>query len=118
MPDPENRDLLRLMTVAAQLHHERGVHRCDIATRLGISQPRVSRLLAQAEEHGIVRTVVVALDGLYPEIEEAIDDAYGLRECHIVEVPGGDEAIPHGLGAAAARYFGESTLWGPRVGFT
>ena len=42
----------------------------------------------------------------------------GLRECHIVEVSGGDEAIPHELGAAAARYFGESTLWGSRVGFT
>lgn len=118
MPDRENRDQLRLMTVASQLYHEYGLRQCDIAFRLGISQPRVSRLLAQAEEHGIVRTVVIAPEGLHPEIEEEIEDAYGLRECHVVEVPAGDEAIPYELGVAAAQYFSASTLWGPRVGFT
>ena len=86
------RDQLRLMTMASRLYHERGVRQRDIATRLGISQPRVSRLLAQAEEEGIVRTVVVAPDGIYPEPEEALEEAYGLRECHVVEVTGGDES--------------------------
>lgn len=50
----------------------------DIAGRLGISQPPVSRLLTQAEEQGIIRTVVVAPDGIYPEPEEILEDAYGL----------------------------------------
>ena len=112
------RDQLRLMTVASRLYHERGIRQRDIAVRLGISQPRVSRLLAQAEEQGIVRTVVVAPDGIYPEPEEALEDAYGLRECHVVEVLGGDDAIPRDLGVAAARYLDEATLWGARVGFT
>jgi DNA-binding transcriptional regulator LsrR (DeoR family) len=113
-----NRDQLRLMTVASRLYHERGVRQRDIATQLGVSQPRVSRLLQQAEEQGIVRTVVVAPEGIYPEPEEALEDAYNLRECHVVEVFGGDGAIPRELGVAAARYLGETTLWGPRVGFT
>ncbi len=112
------RDQLRLMTMASRLYHERGVRQRDIATRLGISQPRVSRLLAQAEEEGIVRTVVVAPDGIYPEPEEALEEAYGLRECHVVEVTGGDESIPRELSSTAARYLAEATLWGPRVGFT
>ena len=112
------RDALRLMTVASRLYHERGVRQRDIAARLGISQPRVSRLLAQAEEQGIVRTVVVAPDGLYPEREETIEDAYKIRECHIVEVLGGEETIPRELGLAAARYLGETAPWGSRIGFT
>jgi len=112
------RDQLRLMTVASRLYHERGVRQRDIATQLGVSQPRVSRLLQQAEEQGIVRTVVVAPEGIYPEPEEALEDAYKLRECHVVEVFGGDGAIPRELGVAAARYLSETTLWGPRVGFT
>ena len=117
MPEAGN-EPLRLMTMAARLYHERGIRQRDIAARLGVSQPRVSRLLAQAEEQGVVRTVVVAPDGLYPEPEEAIEDAYGLRECHVVEVVGDEDAIPRELGGAAARYLGGTTLWGPRVGFT
>jgi len=118
MAEYGTRDQLRLMTVASRLYHERGVRQRDIATQLGVSQPRVSRLLQQAEEQGIVRTVVVAPEGIYPEPEEALEDAYKLRECHVVEVFGGDGAIPRELGVAAARYLGETTLWGPRVGFT
>ena len=115
---PGTRDQLRLMTLASRLYHERGIRQRDIAIRLGISQPRVSRLLAQAEEQGIIRTVVVAPDGIYPEPEEALEDLYGLRECHVVEVAGGDQAIPRELGGAAAHYLNEATLWGPHVGFT
>lgn len=111
-------DELRLMTMASRLYHDHDIRQRDIAARLGISQPRVSRLLAQAEEHGIVRTVVVAPEGIHSEPEEALEDAYGLRECHVVEVLGGEEAIPRQLGSAVARYLNEATLWGPRVGFT
>ena len=118
MAEYGNRDQLRLMTVASRLYHERGVRQRDIATQLGVSQPRVSRLLQQAEDQGIIRTVVVAPEGIYPEPEEALEDAYKLRECHVVEVFGGEEAIPRELGVAAARYLGETTLWGPRVGYT
>ena len=80
-PSAPPRDQLRLMTLASRLYHDRGIRQRDIAARLGISQPGVSRLLAQAEDHGIVRTVVVAPDGFFPEPEEVIEDAYGLREC-------------------------------------
>lgn len=111
-------DQLRLMTIACRLYHERGIRQRDIATRLGISQPRVSRLLAQAEEQGVVRTVVVAPEGIHPEPEDVLEEAYGLRECHVVEVLEGEEAIPRELGVTAARYLAEASLWGPRVGFT
>lgn len=123
MPEPARtpaipRDQLRLMTTACRLYHERGVRQRDIAVRLGISQPGVSRLLTQAEEHGIVRTVVVTPEGLHPELEERIEDLYGLREVHVVQTSGDDAAIPRELGTAAAVYLDEATLRGPLVGFT
>lgn len=73
----------------------------SVAARLGMSQAIVSR--REAEDHGIVKTVVRVPEGLHPELEERIEAAYGLSEVHEVEVPGGDEAMAPTLGSAAAR---------------
>ena len=51
-------DQLRTMSVAARLYYIQEIRQRDIANRLGISQARVSRLLRQAEECGVVRTVL------------------------------------------------------------
>ena len=59
---------LRLTGVVARLYHVHGVRQREIGSRLGISQARVSRLLHQAEELGLVRTVVSVPVGLHPEL--------------------------------------------------
>src|SRR5687767_15095071 len=43
-----DRDRLRLLTKVARLYHEQGVRQPEIATRLHVSQARVSRLLKEA----------------------------------------------------------------------
>jgi DNA-binding transcriptional regulator LsrR (DeoR family) len=63
----------RLMTKVARLYHEQGVRQPEIAERLNISQPRVSRLLKKAVATGIVRTTVVTPRGVFAEIEEEIE---------------------------------------------
>jgi DNA-binding transcriptional regulator LsrR (DeoR family) len=108
----------RLMAVVARLYHVHGVRQRTIAERLDMSQARVSRLLRQAEDYGIIRTVLVVPEGLHPDLEDRLEHAYGLVEAHVVDVPGGDEAVPHTLGAAAARYLAGATLSGAVVGFT
>ena len=109
---------LRVMTVVARLYHVDRVRQRDIAERLEMSQARVSRLLRQAQEHGIVRTLVAVPEGLHPDLEEGLEAAYGLVEVHVVEVPGGDRAVPAALGAAAARYLAQASLEEAVVGFT
>lgn len=110
-------DALKLITHVARLYHVHGVRQREIADRLGMSQARVSRLLHRAEAEGIVRTVVVIPDGLHPELEEGLEDAYGLREVHVVEVV--DEAtVPVALGGATARFLSGGSLDGAVVGFT
>lgn len=60
---------LRLLTKVARMYHERGLRQPQIAGQLNISQPRVSRLLKQASELGIVQVSVVTPAGVYAELE-------------------------------------------------
>src|SRR4051794_4567125 len=109
---------LRLITKVARMYHERGVRQVDIADTLHISQARVSRLLKRAAELGIVRTVVAVAAGVHTEIEEALEDRYGLAEAVVVDVEGTDEEIIAGLGSAGATYLETTLTGGERIGIS
>jgi DNA-binding transcriptional regulator LsrR (DeoR family) len=97
---------LRLLTRVARLYHEQGVRQREIAERLRLSQPRVSRLLRLAEDAGIVRTTVVVTPGIYTDLEETLAERYGLVDAHVVDVFSDEEdALHRDLGTAAAAYF-------------
>lgn len=101
-------DALRLVTKAARLYHTHGLRQTEIASRLGVSQSKVSRLLQQAEEARIVRTVVATPRHLHPELEEKVEQRYGLAEVHVVDVVSDDEAeLVHDLASAAASILGD-----------
>jgi DNA-binding transcriptional regulator LsrR (DeoR family) len=109
---------LRLITKVARMYHERGVRQTDIAETLHISQARVSRLLRRAAELGIVRTVVTPAPGIHTEVEEALEDRYGLAEAVVVDVEGSNDEVIAALGSAGATYL-ETTLTGrERVGIS
>jgi DNA-binding transcriptional regulator LsrR (DeoR family) len=112
-------DQLRLLTKVARMYHERGLRQPQIAAQLHISQPRVSRLLKQAAEMGIIRTMVVPPTGVYTDVEDAIEHRYGMTDVVVVDAAGhSDEDVIPALGAAAAVYL-ETTLSGAeRVGIS
>ena len=109
---------LRLITKVARMYHERGVRQVDIAETLHLSQARVSRLLKRAAELGIVRTVVAVAPGVHTEVEEALEEAYGLAEAVVVDVEGTDEEIIAGLGSAGATYLETTLTGGERIGIS
>src|SRR5215213_9394265 len=76
---------LRLLAKVARMYHERGMRQPHIARELNISQPRVSRLLKQASEIGIVRTTVALPSGVYIDLEEKLQDRYGLKDVVVVD---------------------------------
>ncbi len=82
----------RLMIKVARLYHTHEMRQTDIAKRLQISQSRVSRLLAQAEDASIVRTVVAVPQHVHAELEERVESIYGLSEVHIVDAVSDDDA--------------------------
>ena len=94
---------MRLITKVARLHHTQGQRQSEIAEKLGISQASVSRFLTLAEEHGIVRTVVVPPEGLYPDLEEGLAEAFGLDAAHVVDISSSEAGVAHVLGTAAAQ---------------
>ena len=104
---------LRQMTRAARLHLIQGARQTEIAEKMGISQAGVSRLLRMAEEQGIIRSIVVPPEGLYPDLEEGLVEAYGLNAAYVVDIDPTEDGIAQILGAAAARCRGCQTSASP-----
>ena len=103
-------DRLRLVTKVARLYHTRGLRQAEIAQRLRLSQPRVSRLLAHADRLEIVRSTVAVPAELNRELEQGLRRAYGLRDVHVVDAVAGAEELAVDLG------LGRRTLPRHRVG--
>lgn len=103
-------DELRLLTKVARLYYERGQRQSSIAAQLDLSQATVSRLLKRAEEEQIVRITVSTPRGVYSDLEDALQNEYGLKEVIVVDtVEDNNDQILRDLGAAAAFYV-ETTL--------
>lgn len=101
-------DLLRLTTRVASLYYEHGLGQVRIAEQLGLSQARVSRLLKQAEQFGIVRITVHVPEGVHAELELQLEQRYGLDEVILVELDAAslddDEALSRGMASTVAAY--------------
>jgi DNA-binding transcriptional regulator LsrR (DeoR family) len=111
-------DQMRLMAKIARMYHERGLRQAQIAQELHVSQPRVSRLLKRAGEVGIVRTTVALPPGVHTELEEALEQRFGLGEAVVVDVDGPDDGITQALGSAAGGYLESTLIGGDTVGIS
>jgi DNA-binding transcriptional regulator LsrR (DeoR family) len=109
---------VRLMTKVAHMYHEQGIRQTDIATALHISQAKVSRLLKRAVETGIVRTIVTVTQGVHTDLEEELEQRFGLLEAVVVDVEGDEPEILAGLGSAGAAYLENTLTGGERLGIS
>jgi DNA-binding transcriptional regulator LsrR (DeoR family) len=104
-------DELRLMAKVARMYYQQGLTQTEIMDRLNIHQSTVSRILKRAEKEGIVRITVSVPSGTHPDLEEALQSAYGLKDAVVVDCINYDDEdqIVKDLGAAAA-FTVENTL--------
>jgi DNA-binding transcriptional regulator LsrR (DeoR family) len=112
---------LRLLTKVARLYHEHGMRQPQIAEQLHISQPRVSRLLKQAVELGIVRVTVATPAGVHAELEEEIERQFGLRDVVIADTgtqAPSEQTLLLAIGAAGAAYLETTLTGGDRIGIS
>lgn len=113
-----SRGVTAMIVQVARLYFEQGMTQPAIAERLHVSQSRVSRWLKEASERGIVRTVVLAPEGVFPELEEALVEKFSLRQALVVDADGDENSIIAALGASAAGYLEATLDGGARVGFS
>src|SRR5690606_28962667 len=94
------------------------IRQANIAAALNISQAKVSRLLKRAVELGIVRTTVMVSPGLHTDLEDGLEERYGLREVVVIDVEQDDDqsAVISAIGAAAASYLEASLSGTERIG--
>lgn len=118
MPRPKSAPDPYLLGKVSALYYLRHHTQQEIAKRLRVSRPTVSRLLREARDLGYVQITVTSPPGLHLDLETRIEDRYGLESVHVVEGGAGQSAdvLRRQLGAAAAKYLARAVRPGERIG--
>src|SRR5690625_842089 len=98
---------IRLISKVSSLYYNYDLTQQEIADRLRLSRPKVSRLLKQAREFNIVQVTVKAPEGAYLELESELEQKFNLKEVIVTEVDLADDSradsiLKRQLGLAAA----------------
>lgn len=110
----------KLMIKIAKMYYEEGLTQTVISKRLGISRPKVSRLMQDAMDQGIVRIEIASIPGDYSDLMQQLQTKYGLVEAIVVKIPGTltYETVSHFLGISAAEFFQRIVKDGDVIGLT
>lgn len=108
----------RLLSKISSMYYDQSLNQQQIANRLHLSRPKVSRLLKQAREKGIVRISVVSPNDSFMEWEKSLEKRYGLKEAMIIDTDSriSDQALKRELGSAAASYLHRTITKGDVIG--
>lgn len=103
-------DELRLMTKVARMYYEENIGQREIAAQLDISQATVSRLIQRAQQERIVRISITPPQGVFADLESALEKQYALKEVVVVDCDSErEEDVLRNLGPASA-YYVETTV--------
>ena len=110
-----------LMARAARLHYEFSLTHQETAAVLGVSRVKVTRLLKQARQAGIVRITVLTDVSPFAELEELLAAVTGLREVIVVPAASSRDGTARSMLARGAASFGAAsatalTVAPPRLG--
>lgn len=90
----------RRMALISKMYYKDDMTQQEIAKRLEISRMKVSRMLQKAKNEGIVQ-IIIDYAGVYPELEEEIQNRYGLKEVIVVDATFGESSKEEVASAAA-----------------
>lgn len=93
----------KLIYKIAKAYYQDDLTQHDVGHRFGLSRVKVSRLLQQARDDGIVKIAVIPPPGTYGDLERQLEAKYGLDEVVIVAPAHYDKSnIVREVGQAAA----------------
>jgi DNA-binding transcriptional regulator LsrR (DeoR family) len=118
MPRPRSAPDLYLLSKVSTLYYLRDQTQQEIAERLRLSRPAVSRLLRDAQNQGIVQITISPPRGLHIDLESRLEEQYGLEVVRIVAIEPGTspDLLRRQIGAAAAAYLSRTTHPGDTIG--
>ncbi len=96
----EKRELVRV----AKLYYLNGLTQAEIAKKLGVSRPIISKLLQRAKDTGVVEIFIRDETVSMVELEQQLEQAYGVDEVIVVPAQGteNEELIKQLVAKAAA----------------
>lgn len=104
---------------AAKMYYQMDYSQQDIAKKLGVSRPSVSRLLQLAKQQGIVQIRIIDPTEDVQRIAELLKNKFNLKDCIVASIPLYEaEVIKECLGEAAADYLYEIVQDGDVIGTT
>lgn len=98
----EKRELVRV----AKLYYLNGLTQAEIAKKLGVSRPIISKLLQRAKDTGVVEIYIRDETVSMVELEQQLEQAYGVDEVIVVPAQGNEneEVIKQFVAKAAAQH--------------
>jgi DNA-binding transcriptional regulator LsrR (DeoR family) len=94
-----------LMARAARLHYEFDLTHEQVATALGVSRVKVTRMLKKARQTGLVQISVLTDVSVFMTMEEQLCARFGLARAVVVPDAVGDERGPRSAAARGAASF-------------
>jgi DNA-binding transcriptional regulator LsrR (DeoR family) len=116
MPRSRSAPDVYLLSKVSTLYYVQNQTQQEIAQRLGVSRPTISRLLQDAQERGIVQITVAPQRGVNLELEGNLEERFGLDTAQIVSVERDGSDLLRQLGAAAAAYLARTVKPGLSIG--
>ncbi len=112
-----------ILVEAARLYYEHGLSQQQVARKLGVSRPGVSRLLQSARQQGIVTITINDPTRHGTRLESELTEKYNLKQALVVPVDGADyRQMQKRLGQTTAQlvdgYLGDGTVLGVSWGTT
>jgi DNA-binding transcriptional regulator LsrR (DeoR family) len=105
---------------AAQYYYNQNLTQQEIAEKLYISRPTVSKLLKEAEEDGIIQFKVVDIQNKCAmfKLEEKITNKFGLKNVILADYDENYEDLKENIGKAAAIFFEKIAKNDMKIGFS
>jgi deoxyribonucleoside regulator len=110
---------LNKVVEAAKMYYQLDYSQQDIAKKLGVSRPSVSRLLQLAKQQGIVQIKILDPTEDVQKLANLLKSKFDLKDCLVASIPiYEDEVIKELLGEVAADYLYEIVQDGDVIGTT
>jgi len=108
-----------LLAKVASLYYEKNLTQAEIARRLDISRPQVSRLLAESREEGVVKITIHYPSDKHFSLKQDLVNQFGLKDVQLMASGNlGYSQVVERLGEVAARHLEVSLQDGMVLGIS